>query len=229
MCSLYTLAMNEDAFLQLGEESCRGGLTLVKGSLRLPGLFVLQQYLRLFLQKNYMVVLVTAEQSPEHFKYAARKAGLSLQPFLESGQLTCVEPPLAPTPTLTPAAEAAPAEAVGAGRAASPQPLHAAEAETTTDKSALEAGGGGGSAGGGVAAPGPGSQLHALYAAVRNAVQRRPRGAAGVAVLLDSLTAVLSVEPLPGRIADVDGMSLYFRSTDLAIKWMPLVTAHELL
>ncbi|KAG2452843.1 hypothetical protein HYH02_002189 [Chlamydomonas schloesseri] len=298
-------SLPEDEFGLLAGCSVRsGGLTLVKGSLELSGLFLVQQYLKLLLQgHNYAVVLVTTEQVLERHQYAAKKMGVSLAQYQQSGHLFRVEAPLA---------------AVGGGNAGLAP-----------------------SSGGGI------SRLQQLIAAVQQAAKQRAPSAAGVALVIDSLTvlsgmcpareewtaflhyccsgalgagagcrdvadhaqpnrqqvpycfvagvygdvpddrpwlaslehranAVVSVGPLPGgKMADVDGQvtftqrfgtpqpvsgpglggppaladtvalagsvsavappqlqlrqSLYFRSTELAVKWMAAVTSQELL
>ncbi|KAG2499702.1 hypothetical protein HYH03_002637 [Edaphochlamys debaryana] len=295
--------MSDVEFNRLAGSSLQGGLTLVKGSLQLSGLFVVQQYLRLFLKQEYAVVLVTAEQSLDHYKYTAKKLGLSLAQFQQTGHLVCVEPPTAPVPGSSDASGSAPSSeraggAVGGGSGSRLQRLAAAVAAAVAQRPEAAAG----------CAVLVDSLTHlvplassrqewsaflhhcATAAAAPQAGQAQRPGCvvAGVygdvaedrpwlAALEHRANVVLELEPLPGRVADVDGVatatrrcgggtalgcaaaagpalgsslqgaasaaaapapaggwaplrqSLYFRSTELAVRWMAGVTDRELL
>ncbi|PNH09626.1 hypothetical protein TSOC_003736 [Tetrabaena socialis] len=174
-----------DDFSPWASTSCRGGLTLVEGTLQLSGLFIVQQYLRLLLQRDYAVVLVTAEQSFERYRQVAKKMGLSLPAYLQSGQLAHVAAPLAP--------------------------LEGSDGQPK----------------------GGAPRLQQLLAAVGEAVRQRPAAAAGVALVVDSLTVTITRRRPPAGCSSSSGggggyeggllqaagsrHSVFFRTTELAV------------
>ncbi|EFJ42742.1 hypothetical protein VOLCADRAFT_107139 [Volvox carteri f. nagariensis] len=158
------------------------GLTLVRSSLGLPNSFILQQSLRGLLQHGYTVVLVTAEQSFERYQYALKKTGLALQPYEQSGHLVVLEAPLAPLGVA--------ARATDTGHGASSP----AQGPLTADHSTERSKGSSSHCGGSSSSSSSSSALQQLYGAIRQAVERVLPPAAmaptGVAVILDSLTAL---------------------------------------
>ncbi|KAG2436208.1 hypothetical protein HXX76_006520 [Chlamydomonas incerta] len=297
----------EDEFgLLAGCSLNSGGLTLVKGSLQLSGLFLVQHYVKVLLQRNYAVVLVTAEQVLDRFQYTAKKMGVSLPQYQQSGHLFHVEAPLAVVGGGTghDADQAPAAAAAAASRSSSRlQQLIAAVQQAATQRAPSAAGVAlvidsltvlagmcpgraewtaflhyccsgvlGASAGGeGVAAPAQHEQVP--YCFVAGAYGDVPDDRPWLASLEHRANMVVTVGPLPGgKMADVDGQvtfmqrfgrppsgagprlsgqaahgaaalaaasaaalplqlrqSLYFRSTELAVKWMAAVTSRELL
>lgn len=67
------------------------GLVLVKDCLEAPGGFVILHALRLALAQGHHVVLLAVASGAGHYQQLARKAGISLQPALASGQLVLLD------------------------------------------------------------------------------------------------------------------------------------------
>lgn len=67
------------------------GLVLVKDCLEAPGGFVLLHALRLALAQGHQVVLLAVASGAGHYQQLSRKAGISLQPALASGQLVLLD------------------------------------------------------------------------------------------------------------------------------------------
>ncbi|GFR49855.1 hypothetical protein Agub_g11955 [Astrephomene gubernaculifera] len=221
-------AQGIDLFSQVAGVGCSGGLTLVKGSLELSGLFLVQQYLRILLQNGYAVILVTAEQSLERYKYVTKKMGINLPSYQQSGHLICVEAPIA-TPgdsghgslrhiftAVQHAVRQRPVQALGlavlfdsltvlASLCPSPEDwtgfLHyccgtggafAASSQATTEEQQQQQ---------------PAEQRPQVpYCVIAGVYDDVPDDRAWLTSLEHRADVVVSVEPLPGRIADVDGV-----------------------